>query len=140
MRHKNSTFEFEDERNADLLRAYREEIHHARHIDVTTIFQRIVNSPSRRFWVSEERATIVVSRLLAGDQLTNMRTQKREMYQEITRRVRKLMDDRPGDALQRIVADVIRQRAPRFYLTPGSAKIILYRIKRKCRTRGHTLR
>ena len=130
MKHPGSTFEYEDQRNEDLMRAYRTEIHEARHIRVANLFQQVVERPSERFWVSEERAFIVISYMSKGDTLEDMRPLKREMYEEIYRRNLKLKDKYPDRTMRQLVSIVVNQPAPKFYIEPASARVIICKIKK----------
>lgn len=131
MKHKGSTFEYKEARDADLLRAYREQIMLCDTIDLTEIFKKVVLMPSARFWVSEERAAIVIARMFRGDKLETMKTNTREMYEEIFKRVKDMKEKLPDMSLFDILFHVVRQPAPKFYLTPDSAKVITMRIKRE---------
>ena len=133
MKKPGASFEYERERDDDLLRVYRDAIHAADHIRMPDILDAVVNSPSCRFWVSEERAAVVVARMMKGDTNPHMRPMKREMFAEILRRVQELRKDNPDMPISMLVFHVVRQPAPRFYLTPGSAKVILSRIRKKRR-------
>lgn len=126
-----SKFEYESERNNDLMSVYHSLICGCEEIKLCELMERVVNSPSRRFWVSEERAAIVVSAMMKGDCLEGMSETKREMFAEIYRRVMEMKGSRSKMSLSEIIFDVIRQPAPKFYLTPGSAKVIIHKIKRK---------
>lgn len=131
MKHYGCTFECSDERDDDFMRAYCKQIEGRAVVVLSEVFRALVNMPSKRFWVSEERAAIVVSDMMRGATLENMRPQKREMFQEIYRRTLAMMRDNPSLPLSVAVGRVVRQPAPRFYLTPQSARIIFYRIKDK---------
>lgn len=125
-----SILEFTSERNADLMRAYRHQVSQARHIRMRDIGAAIVNMPAARFWVSEERATIVVSALLSGRDLPqNMRPTKCEMFSEIYHRVLKLRRVRPKASVFELVCEVVNSPAPKFYMLPRSAMDIIYKIK-----------
>lgn len=126
-----SILEFTRERNADLMRAYRYQIGRARHIRMREIGSAIVNMPASRFWVSEERATIVVSSLLSGRDLPEtMRPTKCEMFSEIYRRVLELRKKRPTATIFQLVCEVVNSPAPKFYMLPRSAMDIIYKIKK----------
>ena len=131
MKHKGSTFEYKDERDRDLLRAYREQLMLCDTIDLTEVFKKVVLMPSARFWVSEERAAIVIARMFKGDKLESMKPNTREMYEEIFKRVKDMKEHNPDMSLFDILFRVVRQPAPKFYLTPDSAKVITTRIKRE---------
>lgn len=78
-----SVLAFTRERNAALLKAYREQVDAASFVRLNEIGEKIVNSPSPRFWVSEERAAAVVSAIMRGKPvLETMRPTKREMFEE----------------------------------------------------------
>ena len=99
-----SVLAFTRERNAALLKAYREQIDAAIFVRLNEIGEKIVNSPSPRFWVSEERAAAVVSAIMRGKPvLKTMRPTKREMFEEIHRRVVALKEQHP-DLYARAIA------------------------------------
>lgn len=125
-----SILEFTKERNADLMRAYRYQLRCAGFIRMRDISVAVVNMPASRFWVSEERATIVVSALLAGRDLPdNMRPTKCAMFSEIYHRVLKLRKKRPAASVFDLVCEVVNSPAPKFYMLPRSAMDIIYKIK-----------
>lgn len=126
---KGSIFENEDARNQDLMRAYRQLVRECKHIYLPDICKQLVNMPSERFWVSEERAAIVISDMLKGRSIENMTRNKREMYEEIFSRVQAVRAEHPEMSLTEVVAQVVEGPAPKFYLTPKSAKVIISKIK-----------
>lgn len=101
---------------------------------VDEAFCRAVAAPAPRFWVSEERATAVVSRLLAGRTLGRMRPMRRRMFADIARRVRQLLEAEPSLSLYLAVERVVNSPAPSYYLSPGSAKAVFY--ARRMRDKG----
>lgn len=131
MKHNGSVFEYAQERNEDIMRAYIEQIDSCDRINLPQIFNRVVNMPSKRFWVSAERASIVVSSIMKGDDLSHMRSTKREMFFEIYRRVMELRNVYPTYSILQLTCIVVQQQAPKFYLTAGSAKVIICRAKKR---------
>lgn len=129
MKNIGSIFEYEDARNQDLMRAYKHLMSTTRNIKMSEIYRQVVDMPSQRFWVSEERAAIVVSNMLKGRSIDQMRPNKREMFHEICARVRELQKERPDETVYNLVFDVVGSPAPNFYLTPKTAKVIISRIK-----------
>ena len=126
-----SILEFTKERNEDLMRAYRHQINLTPHIHMKDVAAAVVNMPAARFWVSEERAAIVISALMAGRELPhNMRSPKREMFHEIYRRVLDLRKAKPDTPLFDLVCEVVNSPAPKFYLRPRAAVFIIYNIKK----------
>lgn len=112
MKYFGSILDFTKERNEDLLRVYREQLARASYIVMPEIFALVADSPARRFWVSEERAAIVVSAMLAGKPLPKMRSNKREMFEEIYRRFLILRSEHPKKSVYELVTAVVNQPAP----------------------------
>lgn len=125
-----STLAFTRHRNEALLQAWRRIINSAQIIRLSEIGRLIVDSPSPRFWVSDERAANVVSAIDRGIPiLDTMRPTKREMFLEIHRRVSALRPLRPGKFLIDIVHEVVNSPAPKFYMEPSSAIERLFKIR-----------
>ena len=132
MKHRGSKCEYAEERNNDLMRAYIEEIESCDNIVLPQVFSRIVNKPSKRFWVSAERAAIVVSSMMRGDHLTTMSySTRKEMFYEIYNRVVELKKKYPTKSIYELTCQVVLEPAPKFYLTAGSAKVIIHRTKKR---------
>jgi hypothetical protein len=131
MKHQGNTFEYEDQRNDNLMQCYHELLTHAQFVRMPEIYRQVVNMPSARFWVSEERAAIVVSAMRRGESIDSMRPLKREMYNEIYRRASVMLDENPSLSIAEAVARVVAQPAPKFYLTPGSAKVLICKIRKE---------
>lgn len=129
MKHFGSILDFTKERNNDLLHVYRTQLKEAGFIVMPDIFQLVANSPARRFYVSEERASIVISAMLSGNKLTKMRSNKREMFNEIFRRFLILRKQKPNSSVYHLVSEIVQQPAPKFYLTARTVGEFIYRIK-----------
>lgn len=127
-KHFGSIMDFTRQRNDDLMRAYREQLALANYIIMPEIFKKVAESPAKRFWVSEERAAVEISRMLAGKPFSRMRTNKREMFQEIFRRYLALRDFYPDKSVLELVSVIVYQPAPKFYLTPRTVGEFIYRI------------
>ncbi len=129
MKYFGSILEFTRERNEDLMRVYREKISEASIIVMPVIFELVAQSPSSRFWVSEERAAIVISAMAAGRPMPRMRKNKREMFEEIFRRFVVMHEQQPDKSVYELVALIVNQPAPKFYLTARTVGEFIYRIK-----------
>ncbi len=131
MKYHGCILEFTDERNKELMRAFREAINKRAFIDITEISEEVVNMPCSRFWVSEERAMVVVAALIKGKPVLDaMRTTKREMFQEIYSRVQEYQKQFPDASLFELVLKAVNSPSPKFYMTPRSAMEIIYKIKK----------
>ncbi len=129
MKYFGCILDFTRERNNDLMRAYREKLAQASFIAMPDIFQSVADSPAARFWVSEERATVVISSMIAGKPAPKMRKNKREMFDEIYRRFIDMRTDYPDKSVFELVTIIVNQPAPKFYLTPRTVGEFIYRIK-----------
>lgn len=124
--------EYSRERLDDLMRVYDEYLSSYKHIRMPELYSNIVNKPSRRFWVSDIRASLVISAMIRGEShIYKMQPLKKEMYQEIYNRVMALRKRRPQLTISQLCSIVIAQPAPKFYLTPGSAKIMICKARRE---------
>lgn len=125
-----SKLAFTRERNVELMRAYRTEVSRASYIKLCEIGENVVNYPCSRFWVSEERAVTVVSAIMRGKPiLDTMRPAKREMFEEILRRVCALREKHGDWRLCDLVSYVVNSLAPKFYMEPSSAIERLFKIR-----------
>lgn len=132
MKHKGAVMEYSGERLNDLMRAYHEYISSCDYIRMPKVYHAIVNMPSRHFWVSDIRAALVISAMLRGeDALRGMWPLKKEMYREIYSRVIALRNEHPELTVSELCSRVISQPAPKFYLTPGSAKMLICKEKKR---------
>ena len=130
MKYQGSFFEYEQERNEDLIRAFCAKIGSSEIMSLDDMWKEIAAMPSKRFWVTKERAAIIVSRIAKGDNLNRMRELKREMFFEIYDRVKELKTSQPHTSLIRLCSKVVNSPAPKFYMTPDSVRVIIYKIKR----------
>lgn len=132
MKHKGALMEYSKERLDDLMRVYDEYVASCRYIRMPDVYKTIVNMPSRRFWVSDIRAALVVSAMIRGEaHLETMNITKREMYEEIHRRVMLMLEDNPNKTISELCSIVVAQPAPKFYITPGSAKIMVCKARKE---------
>lgn len=138
MKHFGSLFDFTRQRNDDIMRAYRECLANSNFVFRPHIIRQVAESPASRFWVSEERATVVISSMLNDPDnwdvykhrgCMRMRPAKREMFEEIFRRFLIERENYPELSLAELVARVVNQPAPKFYLTPRTVGELIYRIK-----------
>ena len=129
MKYYGSILDFTQERNQELMRVYQEKLSKAGYIVMPKIFEQVANSPCSRFWVSEERAAIVISTLLAGKVIPNMRKNKREMFDEIFHRFLIAREQYPEKSIYALAIMVVNQPAPKFYMTPRTVGELIYRIK-----------
>lgn len=131
MKHHGAVMEYAEERMQDLMRAYDEYISSCDYIRMPDVYAAIVNMEARRFWVSDIRVTKVIYAMLRGVTIKGMRPLKREMFEEILRRVLAMRKARPELTVRACCSIVVAGPAPKFYLTPGSAKIMVCKARKK---------
>lgn len=112
------------------MKVFRAKTANSQHIDIDKISEEVANSPCSRFWVSEERAVIVIHDIIRGRPvLDTMRQYKREMFAEIHRRVMELQKKHPKLSLMQLVIKVVNSPAPKFYMKPRSVMQTIYKIR-----------
>lgn len=133
MRRPNSKSDYTDDRDRALFHAWRKVMDSRRGpIYWRDAISQAVNMPSPRFWCSEEVATDVVNRLLQGKPMGVKVKTRREMFEEIFCRVVALRLEDCNLTVAEAVFEVVNSPAPKFYLTPKSAYVILQRAKKRC--------
>lgn len=129
MKNFGDTVRFIHQRNADIMRVFRQKLADADIIRMPEICRQVAESPASRFWVSEERAAIVVSMMESGKQYPCMTETKREMFAEIYRRYKGLRSKYPKKTIIELVSTIVHQPAPKFYFTPRTVGEFIYRIR-----------
>lgn len=134
MKKSGSISEFIEQRDRELVAAFREILLSA-DMPLSEMFAAAAKRPCSRFWVGESRAFRVIKEMHEGHTSTQtgsaMLEKKQEMYGEILRRVEERLRADSGSSLEQAVHDVVNSPAPEFYLTEKSARVIIYRIRRR---------
>lgn len=130
MKKQGSKSDFISDRNRELHESFMEVLRTAGGVSLRDMFTLAVNRPASRFWVSENRAADVIGRMMRGIEDGDMLPKRRDMYREILRRVRRLMKGDATLCMTRAVYEVIYEEAPEFYMTPESARSIIYAMRR----------
>ncbi|MCH5226062.1 MAG: hypothetical protein J1D77_08660 [Muribaculaceae bacterium] len=134
MRKKNSKIEFGDQRSQALLKNFRASLAAQNQISLNRAFKDAADSPAPRFWVSEARATRIITLLLQGVDLTeSMYPKKREMYREIFQRVKKEMHLHPDIPVGDIVFEVVNSPAPSSFMSSKTAQRLILEAKKVAR-------
>lgn len=137
MRRKGSVSVFSDSRDRDLLRAYNEQVGRQLRlygrVNKTKLMERVVASPAARFWVSSERACVIIYRMERGESIGYMKPWKKRFYTELYRAFRRYREEHPGErCVKHIVELVVMQPAPCFPITPRVAKNVIEKTRRIC--------
>lgn len=133
MKKKGNTSDFTEDRDNELQRSFMEMLRTGGEMPLRDMFGAAAARPASRFWVSETRAAIVIGAMMRGHEPERMYRKRREMFEEIYRRVREKMAADPALLMTHAVNQTVYEPAPEFYLTPESARSIIYRIRQRRR-------
>ena len=111
MKHPENTSDFMSRKREELFEAYKRARHN----------EHFAKSPASRFWVSENRATTIMQRMEKGYEPDDMNPEKREMYLELYRRMKRLQARHPGTSALNAMRIIIYQEAPSFYMAQATA-------------------
>lgn len=100
--------------------------------NIQEIYERVAQSPASRFYVSEEEAMRNVRRLVAHKGACMLSPLRQALYTEIAFRAL-CRHEQTGHPLNRCVAEVVNEPAPRFYLTPMTIKYKICQYRRELR-------
>lgn len=131
MRHKGSDSEFKELRDCEILALYRRYLNESPNIVVSKMLNDIVNSPSSRFWITEQRCAIVLGQMKKGETFPDAYPQKRAMYRELYRRAEKLWEAHPNMSVYSVASIIVEQPAPSFYMSTTLCNLIISRAKRR---------
>ena len=123
--------EYVDDRNRDLWNVYKNIIFTAKEINFNQVISQVATSPAQRFWISPERASKVINRMIAGDSLSYMKPHRRSMFYELYNRFLeyKKLPQYANLPTSHIMVYVVEEEAPSFYLTNGTIQKLLSSIK-----------
>ena len=130
---RRAPFEYHADRSRELLKVFNEELGFSDNDHVEDVLQRVVNRPSSRFWVSEERAWRIISSMRRRPLSPKCHPLRREMFMEIYRRSRHLSRLRPEWSMKRCVYHVVNSEAPKFYLAVATAHTLICQERNRCR-------
>lgn len=137
MRKKGSVFVLEEQRNRDLLRAYREIITQQLEIDgqisnMSQILKKVVNSTATRYWVSTDRACSIIYRMHKGEQISWTKINKRIFFDSLYQDFLRYKATSPDMPIKHIIEIIVMNPAPCFPLSPRVAGFIIHKTKKKC--------
>lgn len=144
MARKGTKLEFLDEMHDDLMRNFKAVVLESEPgIGMNELCEATVNRPARRFYISTLQAYKVVSQMRKGNTqcLERMPEYRQDMFREINRMVDEYMMryEFCTKPLLFVVAHVLSNRAPRFYVSAESMRKLYYSNQRKKRCKGTSL-
>lgn len=139
MRHEGNRCAKAEQRDEEIMNAYYDALKELKYSSTKEVMDMVVNTPCSRFYISASRAMIVIFTMLKGEKAVMSKT-KSEMFDEIYSRFLKARKQYKGMSLDGLVRMVINSPAPKFYLTPESAYVIISKIRKRWREQGKRLR
>lgn len=131
MKHNGCVVECLEKRAEELEQTYYDLLADSEYISKSQIYSLVAESTCSRFWVSSERAAVVIARMSDGYPMPSMRRKKKEMYDEIYQRYVVLRGQHPHKTIPELIEMIIHQPAPSFYMEPRSIAQVLKRMN-KC--------
>ena len=124
MKRKGSKSDFSEERNAELRAAFFSQATYSTSDDA---LRRVIGKPSSRFWVDPDRARDVMSRMERDpESIAGMNPERRRMYSALYDRYRAVRSRNPSASKISCVSMAVFSGAPEFYITPSTARSIIY--------------
>lgn len=127
MKAKGSTSDFIVKREAELRAAYRQVLHETTPSSSDDFFRRVSEKGCSRFWVSEERAAIVMGKMDRGESIDGMKPEKQRMYRELYDSYRRIREKHRHMSVSEATFEAVNSPARRFYLSPATVRTHLYR-------------
>ena len=122
MKHRGNTCSFHEEREDAVLAVYQRL---RGYLPCKTLYKAISESPSPRFWISEERAAIVYGMLRDGKSMGRVLPRRRAMYTEICNRMTDVLKNGHARNSYEAACIVVMQESPSFYMSPSAIGGIL---------------
>ena len=141
MRHLGSTNELKAQQDAEIVIAFRKIFSiYGGIVGVERIYEMVASAPAPRFFVSPERAAIVIADLRRGKR-PNMQHAKARMYADLDRIVSDIQSQFPCMDMLNICRKAVLRPAPEFYKSTRQIKHIISERQHQCyATRKQRLR
>lgn len=127
--------EYIAERNLALVNLFRDLVKANPLFDIDAICGEITRAPAPRFFISEDRALLVISLYMQCGVWPGKSRLRHRLYADLLERVRSLLAAGDADDLEDAVYMAVQQPAPSFYLTQQTIRTNIFRTLRKNRDR-----
>lgn len=128
MKHFGSCFPYKRQREKELMTVFRSVLASSARVNMMNVFREVVSRPCSRYWVTEERAAIVISSIMRGT-YAPLGKDKHDMYMSLYRRFLETRSQRPNLPYQELIFLSVNSPAPRFFLSPSLAKTIINGVR-----------
>lgn len=124
MKRKGNTCEFREKRASELRAAFfSQEVYST----CEEVMRKTVKTPASRFWVEPERARDVLTRMERNpESVSGMHPERQRMYKALYEKYRSLRLKNPRESKISCVTMAIYSGAPEFFLSPATARTIIY--------------
>lgn len=120
MKKKGNTCDFNSQRTAELRKAFFSQDTYS---TSDAAIEKVVKTPSSRFWVDPARARDVMSRMERDTRYTaSMHPERQRMYEALFRRYLEIRQQYPKQSKIGAVTMAIFSGAPEFYLSAARAR------------------
>ena len=124
MKKKGSKSDFNEERNAELRKAFFSQGEYSTH---DKVLSKTVKTPASRFWVDPDRARDVMARIEKDRKsISSMNPERQRMYMALYEKYMLMRRRYPSASKIKAVTMAIYSGAPEFFLTPSTARSIIY--------------
>lgn len=126
MKKPRASIDFAKAREKEIVSAFRRLLPRLQHIVVRDVAALVAALPSPRYWVSEERAAIVLSRMLRGQPLGPMRPLRLAMFRELRSAFESVRHRHPRLPYLEAVHMAVNSPASSFFMAPETVAKIIY--------------
>lgn len=124
MKRKGATSDFSKARNMELRKAFFSQESYSTSDEA---MKKVLATPASRFWVDPDRARDVMSSIEKNPAiLDNMKKERARMYRALFKNYNEIRKANPGKSKISCVSQAIFGGAPEFYLSPSTAREIIY--------------
>lgn len=124
MKRKGATSDFSQARNSELRKVFFSQDSYS---TCDEAMKKITATPASRFWVDPDRARDVMTSIEKNPAiLDNMKKERARMYRELFRNYSEIRKANPTQSKISCVSKAIFGGAPEFYLSPATAREIIY--------------
>ena len=127
MKKQGSVSDYTSDRNAELCAAFRRCLKESpTFIDLEEIFGKLSRLPASRFFISEQRASLIIRARRRTGRWPLKNPLRLSMIKEIEARANNLFRSGDYEDFDDAVFDAVNSPAPSFYLTPRSIRTRIY--------------
>lgn len=139
---KGSICDYKEERDAFLFKTYKRLIREVDSIHMfcrtrngnhstlipTRLPEEIAKTPAPRYWISENRASFVVSAMEKGIEMPNIIPCRKRLYEHLYKLYKEEKNKHPQRSTYSIMSEIVYSPAPESFVSPASVATFISRI------------